>query len=104
MRRRAGRHLLVLRVDVAVFLEAVNNAVRQASAKHIEILVREGSNSMTLQVRDDACGIPTPYISGGRIGSMRKRIEALGGTFRIEPESSGGSRVFCRDTSSGLRH
>jgi signal transduction histidine kinase len=77
-----------------VFLEAVNNAIRHASAKHIEISVRERSNSMTLQVRDDGCGIPTPYISGVGIGSMRKRIEALGGTFRIETDESGGTRVY----------
>lgn len=69
-----------------VVLEAVNNAIRHASADHISIrIARVREDNLALMVVDDGVGLAQPYVSGLGITSMRRRVQSLGGTFSIVP-------------------
>jgi signal transduction histidine kinase len=76
-----------------VVLEAVNNVIRHAHARHVRVQVRTDSDDVLLKVEDDGRGIARPYVSGFGITSMRKRVEALGGKLSISTPSSGGTLV-----------
>ncbi len=72
--------------------EAATNTVRHARASHVSLRLRVGRrNGQTwvwLDIRDDGIGLPatTPPRRGGRgLQSMRDRVTALGGIFRIRP-------------------
>jgi len=79
-----------------VILEALNNVIRHAHARHVQVTVNGGSDSVALEVRDDGVGIHEPYVSGLGITSMRSRVQALGGTFDLAREPAGGTRLTAR--------
>ncbi len=72
--------------------EAATNAVRHAHATQLRLHLRVGQRNaqrlVLLDIRDDGIGLPTgePPRRGGRgLQSMRDRVTALGGVFRIRP-------------------
>ncbi len=79
-----------------VVLEGVNNIIRHAHATHARVRVRTDGKDLTITIEDDGRGIPHPYVSGLGITSMRKRVEALGGTFTIGAPPNGGTVVEAR--------
>ena len=79
-----------------VILEAINNVVRHAHARHVQVTVNGGPDYVALEVRDDGVGIHEPYVSGLGITSMRSRVQALGGTFDLAVGPAGGTRLTAR--------
>jgi signal transduction histidine kinase len=77
----------------AVLLEAINNVVRHAKATQTEVVIREETGELVIQVHDNGVGLAQPYISGLGITSMRSRVEALGGRFEVQPVPGGGTNV-----------
>ena len=83
----------------AVLREALSNAMRHAHAKTITVRCMEHPSFYQLIVTDDGADA-TPASSsnvaeGMGLGSMRERVEALGGTFTAGPRAGvGGWRVF----------
>ena len=83
----------------AVLREALSNTMRHACAHAVAVRCMEHPSFYQLIITDDGTG-ETP--TGGRgvaegmgLGSMRERIEALGGTFTAGPRAGvGGWRVF----------
>jgi len=86
--------------ELAVFRalqEALANIARHAGARAVRVAIgADQHGSVTLEVRDDGCGLPADNGSqgperAGRMGlaGMRERIAALGG--RIDLESRPGS-------------
>ncbi|HET7299747.1 MAG TPA: histidine kinase, partial [Oleiagrimonas sp.] len=72
--------------------EAATNAVRHAHAArlrlHLRVGQRNGQRIVLMDIRDDGVGLPAnpPPRRGGRgLQSMRDRVTALGGIFRIRP-------------------
>ena len=65
--------------------EAVNNALRHAQAKHIEVRMSVAAQSLQLEVVDDGAGVVLQFESSGRYGlsGMRERAQALGGSFQL---------------------
>jgi signal transduction histidine kinase len=64
-----------------------------------------------LEVRDDGIGFDVPahlggYVGRGRLGlvSMRERAEEVGGTFEIESEPGGGTRIVVYVPLSPAHH
>lgn len=76
-----------------VVLEGVNNTIRHANAKHVRVVAGIDRDDLTLSIKDDGRGVPQPYVSGLGITSMRKRVEALGGTFTIGAPQTGGTVI-----------
>ena len=83
----------------AVLREALSNTMRHAHAQNVTVRCMEHPSFYQLIVTDDGTGA-TPANSRGAaegmgLGSMRERVEALGGTFTAGPRAgAGGWRVF----------
>lgn len=83
----------------AVLREALSNTIRHAHAQAVTVRCMEHPSFYQLIVIDDGTGA-TPANSrnaaeGMGLGSMRERVEALGGTFTAGPRAGApGWRVF----------
>ena len=78
--------------------ESLNNVGKHAEAHHVWIdLILDRPEHITLTVRDDGRGFdgvePNGHGSGLGLIQMRERVEALGGTFRIESQVGEGTTV-----------
>lgn len=83
----------------AILREALSNTIRHARAQNVTVRCMEHPSFYQLIVTDDGTGA-TPANSRGAaegmgLGSMRERVEALGGTFTAGPRAGApGWRVF----------
>lgn len=83
----------------AILREALSNTLRHARAQNVTVRCMEHPSFYQLIVTDDGTGA-TPANSrnaaeGMGLGSMRERVEALGGTFTAGPRAGApGWRVF----------
>ena len=83
----------------AILREALSNTMRHARAQNVTVRCMEHPSFYQLIVTDDGEG---KIRAGGRgvaegmgLGSMRERVEALGGTFTAGPRAGApGWRVF----------
>ena len=83
----------------AILREALSNTMRHARAQNVTVRCMEHPSFYQLIVTDDGAGaIKTGnrgVAEGMGLGSMRERVEALGGTFTAGPRAgAGGWRVF----------
>src|SRR6266508_1474458 len=76
-------------------LEALQNAGKHAgSGARATIRLREEEDALLFEVADDGSGLdPARTSSGTGFTNMRDRLEALGGSLRIESTLSRGTRV-----------
>ena len=76
-----------------VVTEALTNAVKHAGASRVVIGLGRDAGMLRLEVRDDGVGGAEP--SGGLgLRGIADRVDALGGTWRIESPAAGGTRVL----------
>jgi two-component system, NarL family, sensor kinase len=79
--------------------ELLGNASKHARAKNIQLNVRRGTGSVTLEVADDGCGIAEGRIRNalleGHIGlaAVKERVAALNGSLRIATAPGEGTAV-----------
>ena len=83
----------------AVLREALSNTMRHACAHAVTVRCMEHPSFYQLIVTDDGAGgvqaSSRGTAEGMGLGSMRERVEALGGTFTAGPHAgAGGWRVF----------
>jgi signal transduction histidine kinase len=90
-----------LRLEAALALfriaqEALNNVLKHAQARTIEIQISEVENQIALCVRDDGKGFDAASARRGRWGmsTMRERAEAAGGSLKVESAPGQGTRVI----------
>jgi signal transduction histidine kinase len=78
--------------------EAIRNAVRHGAAKQIDVSLRKESHFLTLIVKDNGRGLPSPSERGKGLGLqiMAHRAQMIGATFAVERLSGGGTIVQCR--------
>jgi signal transduction histidine kinase len=79
--------------------EGLTNVVRHAQASHVtlELDFDPASAVLRLTLQDDGRGVDLKAIQRGLgLVGMRERIEALGGTFRIETQPAQGFRLDAR--------
>lgn len=69
--------------------EAITNAVRHASATHLELSVRPEAGGIAVVARDDGRGVDLPEPGNGLRG-MRERLAQFGGSLDIESEKGRG--------------
>jgi signal transduction histidine kinase len=78
--------------------EALNNAVKHANPRTIEVSAGAADGILWTRVADDGRGLPP--VAQGEPGSglrtMRLRAELLGAELTVEPNPSGGCVVECR--------
>jgi len=83
--------------------EALNNIVKHARARRVEIRLHSARNGVKLSIKDNGRGFSatpntehrTPNTEQGGLGlnTMRERAEALGGTFHITSRPGRGTTV-----------
>ena len=83
----------------AVLREALSNAMRHAHAQNVTVRCMEHPSFYQLIITDDGTGATKTnsrgIAEGMGLGSMRERVEALGGTFTAGPRAGApGWRVF----------
>ena len=88
-------HRLPDAVEVAAYYtvsEALTNASKHASAARVWVSLRVDGDLLLLSIRDDGVGGADPSRGSGLTG-LRDRIEALGGTIKIESPPGGGTLI-----------
>ena len=74
--------------------ETLANAAKHAQALCVEVSLATNDSSVVLSIRDDGVGGANPGRGSGLVG-LQDRVEALGGTFRIDsPPGDGTSLVI----------
>jgi signal transduction histidine kinase len=93
-------------IELAVYfccLEAIQNALKHATASHVRVTLRHDAGELAATVTDDGTGFDvdgTPDGSG--LSNMRDRLDAVGGELTVET-SSGGTVVTARVRTEGWR-
>jgi signal transduction histidine kinase len=82
--------------------EAVNNAVRHAKARTIEVTVRREREKVSVAVQDDGAGFDTRTMRGLGLLGMEERVRRLGGRLRINSEPGRGTLVQASLPVAGL--
>lgn len=84
------RHHLLMVVN-----QAVHNAMKHAEARELRLVVRQHGELLAIAVEDDGVGFDPAAVPVGRhgLGNMRRRMEAVGGSCRVESRVGGGTRV-----------
>jgi signal transduction histidine kinase len=82
-------------IEVAAYFvasEALANAAKHAQASHMEVSLAMGNGSLVLSIRDDGIGRADSGRGSGLVG-LQDRVEALGGTIRIDSPPGGGTSL-----------
>jgi signal transduction histidine kinase len=83
-----------------IVMEALANVARHARATRAWVRLRQ-DEALWLEVADDGDGMPSGFVAGVGVASMRQRAAELGGTLAIEPRAGGGTTVACRLPGTG---
>ncbi len=93
--RSVGRY--PAEVEAAAYfccLEAVQNAVKHASASAIRVDLQGGTAGLAFTVEDDGSGFePAATATGAGLSNIRDRIESAGGTVTVDSAPGRGTRV-----------
>jgi signal transduction histidine kinase len=71
--------------------EAITNSAKHARATRVDVEIAGGDGVLEIDVRDDGVGGADPAGSGMR--GLEDRVEALGGTFRLESPEGRGTAI-----------
>jgi hypothetical protein len=87
------RHSLFL-----VVKEAVHNIISHANATTVNMTIKITGDALEIAIEDDGQGFAFGEISHGQDGllNMRQRMADIGGTFEIQSERGGGTRISLR--------
>ncbi len=78
-----------------IIIEALNNSLKYARARHISIYIKCARERLTVEVKDDGAGFDRDQVGGGfGMQSMRERAEILGGELQVQSASGSGTNVF----------
>jgi signal transduction histidine kinase len=86
-------------IEIALYRivqESVNNAVRHAKAKRIELDIQREKDGLRLRIKDDGVGIRD--VQNARkhthgLTGMHQRMRAINGTFEIASREGEGTRI-----------
>lgn len=81
--------------------EALNNVVKHARARHVDVVLECRSDQLSLIIEDDGDGFDSetafgPNDKGLGLLGMRERTMLVGGTFEIESQAGRSTTVFVR--------
>jgi signal transduction histidine kinase len=104
--KRTGRNVMVSADDTIdslpedhqtciyrIVQEAVNNAVRHANPRSIQVSVRKQGPKVDVTVQDDGAGFDTHVMRGLGLLGMEERVRRLGGRLQINSEPGQGTLI-----------
>jgi signal transduction histidine kinase len=87
---RSGEQIMLFRV----VQEAIQNAIKHAHPKHIDILLAADEQKLSISIADDGSGFDSPALNSGMgIGNMIHRVNLLGGTINWQSKPGHGTTV-----------
>jgi signal transduction histidine kinase len=85
----ATRHNVTMAVK-----EAVHNVIKHAKATELTVRIELSGRLLTVVVQDDGCGFdPGAESVGNGLTNMKRRLENIGGTCRVQSEPGKGTKV-----------
>jgi signal transduction histidine kinase len=72
--------------------EALTNAAKHADASRVDIVVTQAGDRLQVRVSDDGVG-GAAFGGGSGLSGLADRVEALGGTLRIDSPAGAGTRL-----------
>ena len=83
--------------------EAVQNVIKHARARQIDLSLHLEPGSATLHICDDGCGFDVAHVEGGHFGLriMSERAEAVGATLRVVSRPGHGTTITVTWIMSG---
>jgi signal transduction histidine kinase len=79
-----------------IFKEAVNNALKYASAEHIHVTISKQQNQVEMSISDNGKGfVLASGNKGNGLTNMQNRARELGGKTEIN-SSDKGTSIICR--------
>jgi signal transduction histidine kinase len=78
-----------------ITIEALNNALKHAQARNVQIKICSSPQRLELEVRDDGRGFEAdkPHMGGMGLQTMRQRASMIGGELSIHSTPGKGSSV-----------
>lgn len=77
-----------------VIQEALNNVIKHAAAKRVEVILRGEDTNIILEIHDDGVGFNTrKNRSGMGLKAIREQVELLGGEFSITSAKNKGTML-----------
>ncbi|WP_158557095.1 sensor histidine kinase [Mucilaginibacter conchicola] len=77
-----------------IYKETLNNLVKYAKAKNVQVAFAVSSNTIQMEITDDGEGFDVDAaINGNGLANMRKRAKAMAGSFTITSEKNVGTIV-----------
>lgn len=75
--------------------EALNNILRHAAAKSVNIRLKQGRINVLLEIEDDGGGFDPRVVDHGGMGlrNMRERVSQIGGKIKIVSTPGKGTRI-----------
>jgi signal transduction histidine kinase len=75
--------------------EALHNARKHSDARSVAVTLTGGSDRIALTIVDDGVGfdVDAAWRKGLGLISVRERVEAIGGTFRLQSSPGAGTRL-----------
>jgi signal transduction histidine kinase len=77
-----------------VACEAIANAVKHSHATEIRVSAQRSNGTLVIEIEDDGVGGARENGSGSGLRGLVDRVEAHGGTLRIDSEPGEGTRVI----------
>jgi signal transduction histidine kinase len=107
--RRLGTDLR--REVYLIFKESVNNLVKYSKCTDADLEFKIEADCLIIRVSDNGEGFDVEQASNGNhsgmgghgLASMRKRAEALGGSYEVQSEKGKGTTVLLRVPVAGRR-
>jgi PAS domain S-box-containing protein len=80
-----------------IIQEAINNAIKHAAPRRIEVVLRHETAILSVEIRDDGVGIPAllDTTKGMGLHLMKYRASLINGDLAISRIPSGGTSVHC---------
>jgi signal transduction histidine kinase len=73
--------------------EALHNAARHASARNLQVTVKNESDRVLFSVQDDGSGFDKASVRGLGLLGMEERVRRLGGKFQIDSQLGRGTTI-----------
>jgi len=74
--------------------EALNNILRHAQAKMVEIYLKKKRVNVTLEIADDGIGFEKQLDKGGMgLKNMRERVKLIDGKLKIDSNVGKGTKI-----------
>ena len=79
-----------------VIKEAINNSVKYSGASTLQVRISLSDDLLSVTVEDDGTGFDLEGClnKGNGLTNMRKRIESLSGSFRVESGIGLGTKIM----------